>query len=78
MALKERQKQILAVLTRLGGEASTRQIAKDVDLHVNGVSQSLSAMHELVTCLGGRGGDIRWRLRNPETNLHLDFKGGSQ
>lgn len=73
MALKPRQREILAALKRLGNEATTRQIAGAVDLHVNGVSQSLSAMHEHIQCLGGRGGNIRWRICHPETNLHLDF-----
>lgn len=64
MALKKRQKIILAALEKLGGEATTRQIAEKVNLHVNGVSQSLSALykHEHVIYLGGRNGEIRWKL----------------
>lgn len=62
MALKKRQKIILAALTELGGEATTRQIAEKVNLHVNGVSQSLGAMFEYVECLDGRGGETKWRL----------------
>jgi hypothetical protein len=61
MALKKRQKLILAALVELGGEATTRQIAKKVNLHVNGVSQSLSAIKG-VECLGGRGGEMTWKL----------------
>ena len=62
MALKNRQKTILAVLTELGGEATTRQVAEKVNLHVNGVSQSLGVLTEYVICLGGRGGETRWKL----------------
>ena len=62
MALKKRQKFILSALAELGGEATTRQIAEKVSLHVNGVSQSLGAMFEYVECLGGRAGETRWKL----------------
>lgn len=62
MALKKRQKIIISALAELGGEATTRQIAEKVNLHINGVSQSLGAMHEYVICLGGRAGKIKWKL----------------
>ena len=62
MALKKRQKIILSVLAELGGEATTRQIAEKANLHVNGVSQSLGALFKYVKCLGGRAGDIKWKL----------------
>jgi hypothetical protein len=61
MALKKRQKLILAALAELGGEATTRQIAEKVNLNVNGISQSLGAMTG-VECLGGRAGETRWKL----------------
>ena len=61
MALKKRQKLILVALAELGGEATTRQIAKKVNLNVNGVSQSLGAIRQ-VECLGGRDGETRWKL----------------
>jgi hypothetical protein len=64
MPLKKRQKEILAALSELGGEATTRQIAEKADLHVNGVSQSLGALHDHVECLGGRAGDTRWKLKS--------------
>jgi hypothetical protein len=63
MALKKRQKNILIALAELGGEATTRQIAKKAGLNVNGVSQSLGALHQCVDCLGGRGGETRWRVK---------------
>ena len=63
MILKKRQKMILAALAELGGEATTRQIAKKVNLHVNGVSQSLGAMHQHVAWLGGHGGETKWKLK---------------
>lgn len=62
MALKKRQKNILSALHNLGGEATTRQIAERVNLHVNGVSQSLGALYKYVECLGGRSGDTKWGL----------------
>ncbi len=64
MALKKRQKIILAVLTKLGDEATTRQIAEKANLNINGVSQSLGAMCQYVTCLGGRGGETKWGLKS--------------
>lgn len=62
MALKKRQKLILSALAELGGEATTRQIAEKVNLHVNGVSQSLGTMTGYVKCIGGRAGETRWKL----------------
>lgn len=62
MALKNRQKLILSALAELGGESTTRQIAEKVGLHVNGVSQSLSAMFKYVECPGGRAGETKWKL----------------
>lgn len=63
MALKKRQELILQALAELGGEATTRQIAEKVNLHVNGVSQSLGVLYdEGVECLGGRGGETKWKL----------------
>lgn len=62
--LKRRQRLILEALQSLGGEATTRQIADKVNLHVNGVSQSLGAMTEHVSCLGGKAGDTKWMLLN--------------
>jgi DNA-binding IclR family transcriptional regulator len=61
--MKRRQKEILAALRRLGGEATTRQIAEKTGLHVNGVAQSLVALADEVEVLGGRGGETRWRLK---------------
>ena len=62
MALKKRQKLILTALAELGGEATTRQVAEKVGLHVNGVAQSLGALTDHVKCLGGRSGETKWRL----------------
>jgi len=63
MALKKRQRQIFDCLRELDGTATTREIAAKARLNVNGVSQSLGAMYELVECLGGHGGDTRWRIK---------------
>jgi len=62
MALKKRQKLILAALAELSGEATTRQIAEKVNMNVNGVSQSLGVMTEFVEPLDARGGETRWKL----------------
>lgn len=62
MALKKRQKLILAALVKLGGEATTRQIAERVSLNVNGVSQSLGAISQVI-CLDGRGGETKWKIK---------------
>lgn len=61
MALKKRQKLILAALKKLGGEATTREIAAEAGLSVNGVSQSLGALSEYVQDLGGTAGETRWK-----------------
>lgn len=61
MALKKRQKLILAALKKLGGEATTREIAAEAELSVNGVSQSLGALSEDVQCLGGTAGETKWK-----------------
>ncbi len=66
--LKRRQKEILAALKELGGEATTRQVAEKTRLNVNGVSQSLGAysMRERVEYLGGKRGECRWKLKQPK------------
>ncbi len=62
--LKPRQKKILEALRNLGGLATTRQIAKAVELHVNGVSQSLSTLRDrkYVKYKDGKAGDMSWSL----------------
>jgi len=70
MALKKRQKTILAALTELGGRATTRQIAEKVGLSVNGVSQSLGAMREHVICLDdSHNGETKWEVRQQQLSL---------
>ena len=61
--LKKRQRKILQALKDLGGEANTKQIAEKAGLNTNGVSQSLGAMYLYVDCLGGRGGETRWMVK---------------
>ncbi len=56
------QKEALAALRELGGTATTRQIAEKVKRSVNGVSQTLGALWLAVNCLGGKGGETKWRL----------------
>ena len=61
MSSKKRKKIILEALEKLGGKATTRQIANKVKLNVNGISQSLGVMPE-VKCLGGDAGETEWKL----------------
>ncbi len=60
--LKKRQRLILKALSDLGGEATTREIAGKVSLHINGVSQSLGALFGYVECVGGKAGETKWVL----------------
>ena len=61
--MRKRQRDILAALENLGGEATTRQIAERTGFNVNGVSQSLGALYKHVQRLGGNAGEIKWKLR---------------
>lgn len=63
--LKLRQKRILESLKKLGGTATTRQIAEATGFHVNGVSQSLRspALRDLIFCKGPeKKGETLWEL----------------
>lgn len=60
--LNKHQKEALSALRELGGTATTRQIAEKVKRSVNGVSQTLGALWLAVNCLGGKGGETKWRL----------------
>lgn len=63
----KRKKKILKVMWDLGGldnPVTTRQIAQKTKLNVNGVSQTLGSMWFDVDCLGGRGGERKWKLKN--------------
>ena len=66
LKLKRRQREILEVMMRARKEiVTTREIAGRLRLHVNGVSQSLSALGlkgYVREELGGDGGDRKWRL----------------
>lgn len=58
---------ILMALWYLGGldkGITTRQVAERTGLNVNGLSQTLGRMHFDVDCLGGRGGEAKWKLKN--------------
>ena len=65
--MKQRQKDILKALQELGGSASTWRIAERVKLNVNGVAQSLNALHEHVQPTNNQnGGGRTWKLKNPD------------
>jgi len=64
--MPKRQKMILEALWYLGAmhhEVTTRQVAEQVGLNVNGVAQTLGVMSSVV-CLGGQGGETKWKLKN--------------
>lgn len=60
-----RQKLIFAALTSLGGDATIAQIAAVAELNVNGLSQTLSHMTHSLEYVAGRGGQARWRVKQP-------------
>ncbi|OGZ45625.1 MAG: hypothetical protein A3C84_02305 [Candidatus Ryanbacteria bacterium RIFCSPHIGHO2_02_FULL_48_12] len=66
--LKKRQRDILAALQELGGQASIRSIAQKTGLDVNGVSQSLGvlAIGEYVYYMSGRSGDAIYALSDKQ------------
>ena len=59
--INHRKRKIFEALLILGGEATTREIAGAIGMNVNGVSQTLGVLAN-VLCLGGRGGDCRWKI----------------
>lgn len=59
--INHRKLKIFEALLILGGEATTREIASAAGMNVNGVSQTLGVLAN-VRCLGGRGGDCRWKI----------------
>lgn len=62
--MKKRQAAVLQALRDLGGRATVREIAAKARLHVNGVSQSLGALHDHVRdTLEGKGGERIYELR---------------
>lgn len=66
--LKKRQKDILKALESCGGIATMKEISELTNLHLNGVSQSLSALSAKKYVLHlqdieGVGGKSRWAIR---------------
>lgn len=59
--VNHRKRKIFEALVSLGGEATTREIASEAGMHVNGVSQTLGVLAH-VKCLGGKGGECRWKI----------------
>jgi len=58
---------ILKSIWDLGGldkGITTKEIAEKTGLNVNGLSQTLGRLYFDVDCLGGRGGDRKWKLKN--------------
>lgn len=48
-------------LKKLGGQATTRQIAEKVELSVNGTAQTIGTMDD-IEYVSGKYGDKVWRL----------------
>ena len=66
-SLNRRHRDIVETIVRLGGTATVRQIAEQLDLNVNGVSQSLGApaLREFVEdTKTGKAGERVWRLKD--------------
>ena len=64
---KTRKDIILKAIWDLGGldqGVSTRQIAEQTGFNINGISQTLGRMPFDVDCLGGKGREIKWQLKN--------------
>lgn len=62
-----RKDKILKAIWDLGGfekGITTRQISEQTGLNTNGLSQTLGRMVYDVDCLGGRGGEREWKLKN--------------
>ena len=69
---KSRKENILRAMWRLGAldrGVTTREIAKETGFNVNGLSQTLGTMSFDVDCLGGRGGETKWKLKNSYAGL---------
>ena len=56
-----RHEKIFEALISLGGEASLEQVSKETGMNINGLSQSLGFMAN-VLCLGGKGRECRWKI----------------
>ena len=61
--LNKRHQAVLNALHTMGGEGTTKEIAKRAGIDTNGVSQSLSAMNEVVVPILGKGSNTLWRIR---------------
>jgi hypothetical protein len=59
-----RKKLLLSVLSELGGEATTREIAEKAKLDVELVATILATTYMRITCLGDKEkkGEVRWKL----------------
>lgn len=62
MNSKKRKKLIEETLRKLGGKATTKQIAETANLNANGVSQTLGYMPNVRIIRGGRGALTQWEL----------------
>lgn len=65
--MSRREKKILKALWKLDGlerGVATKEISRKTRLKVNGISRTLGNMPFDVDCVGGRGGDKKWRLKN--------------
>lgn len=62
MNSKKRKKLIEKTLRKLGGKATTKQIAETANLNINGVSQTLGYMPNVRMLYGGRGALTQWEL----------------
>lgn len=64
MNSKKRKKLIEESLRKLGGKATTKQIAETANLNANGVSQTLGCMPNVRMIYQGKGALAEWELLN--------------
>jgi hypothetical protein len=72
--LNKRQKKILRAARDLGGpdnEFTTSQVADKTGLNANGIAQTLGALTLDIECLGGTGGDTKWKLKKNDSQGEL-------
>lgn len=58
-----RKQSITQVLENIGGKGTTRQIADELNMNVNGISQTLGCMDNVERTGKGKSGDTEWKIK---------------
>ena len=71
MRMSKRKKDIISAITRLGGRATTEQIANELGLNINGVAQTLACLDDYILPNNyyASGKYKKWYLRQLGKNL---------